>query len=188
MAAVRPVRRVRVWSPSPERLRAFVERARAAGTPAEAAASAEAAVRGAHLICTVTASPTPVLHGDWVAPGAHINAVGASTPGTRELDSALVARARLFVDRRESAAAEAGDYLIPRAEGVIGDDHILGELGDLVTERLQGRGSHEDVTVFKSLGLAVEDVAAAHYVHERAARENVGSVVHLWTTSRIANA
>src|SRR5262245_16509717 len=131
-------------------------------------ASAEEAVRGADLICTATASAEPVVLGDWIAEGAHINAVGACFPKARELDTRAVVRARLFVDRRESALAEAGDFLIPKAEGAIGDDHILGEIGELVIGRVPGRRSQKEVTLFKSLGIAVEDLAAAHRIHARA--------------------
>ncbi len=124
MRTVRTLRRVRVWSRNPESARRFAE-----SEGIEVAASAREAVQGADLICTVTASTEPVLQGDWIFPGAHVNAVGACTPRARELDAAAVARSRLFVDRRESALAEAGDFLLARAEGAVTDAHILGELG-----------------------------------------------------------
>jgi ornithine cyclodeaminase len=187
MAAVRPLRRVRVWSPTPERRDAFVsDAALRTSIPVEAVGSAEAAVRGADLICTVTAAQSPVLRNEWVQAGAHINAVGASTPTARELDGALVARAWLCVDRRESALAEAGDFLMARAEGVIGDDHIRADLGDLVTGRVPARGSPAQVTVFKSLGLAIEDVAAARYILERALGTRGGTGAPMGNPARIA--
>jgi alanine dehydrogenase len=186
MRLVRPLRRLRAWSPTATRLHAFVEHARAAtGLHVEAAGSAEEAVRGADVICTVTASPSPVLLGDWLAPGAHVNAVGASTPNARELDTAAVARARLYVDRRESTLAEAGDFLIPRRAGAILDDHIVAELGELVNGTAPGRGSRDEVTVFKSLGLAVEDAAAAHHIHALAVHHGVGTVVDLGYTATV---
>jgi ornithine cyclodeaminase len=111
--------------------------------------------------------------------GAHVNAVGASLPFARELDTAAVARGRLYVDRRESALNEAGDFLIPKREGAIGDDHIVGELGELLLGRVPGRRSGAEVTIFKSLGLAVEDVAAARFVYERAREEGQGTSVEL---------
>jgi ornithine cyclodeaminase len=180
MRAVRPVRRVRAWSRHEHHRRDFAEWAgQRYGIEVETPATAREAVEGADLICTVTASRTPVLEGAWIAPGAHINAVGASLPDARELDTAAVVRSRLFVDRRESAFNEAGDFLIPRAEGAISDEHLRGELGDILVGRATGREDGTQVTLFKSLGLAVEDVAAAHVVHREAERRNVGTVVEL---------
>jgi alanine dehydrogenase len=166
---VRKLRRVRVWSRRPESARRFAaaESARH-GLPVEATPSAEAAVAEADLVCTVTSSHQPVLAGSWLAAGSHVNAVGASLAAARELDSAAVARARLFVDRRESAVNESGDFLMPLREGAIHEDHILGEIGDLLLGRVAGRRAAEDITLFKSLGLAAEDLAAAHHVYLRA--------------------
>ena len=133
MKAVRPLRRVRVWSRNPQHARAFAERGSARhGLRIEAVGSARAAVEGADLVCTTTSSREPVLEGAWLATGAHVNAVGACTRDARELDTAGVAGARLYVDRRESALNEAGDFLIARSEGAIGDDHIVGELGEVL--------------------------------------------------------
>ncbi len=180
MAVVRPLRRVRVWSRSDARRAEFVAWARTRATVlVEAAGSAREAIDGADLICTVTSARAPVLEGSWIAPGAHVNAVGSSVPSARELDGEAVRRARLFVDRRESALNEAGDFLIARREGVIGDGHILGEIGDLLLGRMAGRTSDADVTLFKSLGLAVEDVAAAELVNREAERRGLGLVVEL---------
>ena len=180
MQAARRLRRVRAWSRNPEHVRAFVDRAaRRSGIAVEAAASAREALQGADLVCTVTASREPVLRADWLAPGTHVNAVGASVPSARELDSDTVARARLFVDRRESALAEAGDFLIPRAEGRVDDNHIQAELGEVLLRRRPGRLSPTDLTVFKSLGLAVEDLAAARLVHARALEAGAGTWVEL---------
>ena len=131
-------------------------------------ASAREAVEGADLICTVTAATEPILLGDWIAPGAHVNAVGACTPNARELDAAAVARARLFTDRRESLLAEAGDFLLARGEGAVGDDHLLGELGELLEGTIPGRRSGEEITLFKSLGIAVEDLAAGRFLYDKA--------------------
>jgi ornithine cyclodeaminase len=180
MQAVRALRRVRVWSRDAAHARAFAERASARhGLAVEAAPSARAAVEGADLVCTVTSAVEPVLRGEWLAAGAHVNAVGACFAAARELDTAAVVRARLFVDRRESALAESGDFLIPRREGAIADDHIRGELGDLVLGRLPGRTAPDEVTLFKSLGLAVEDLAAAHHVWRRALETGAGVDVDL---------
>jgi alanine dehydrogenase len=134
-------------------------------------------VEGAAIICTTTMASEPVLQGQWVAPGAHINAIGASTPGFRELDTAAVVQSRVFVDRRESALNEADDIRLPLRDGLVGEDHILGELGDVLLGRAQGRTSPTDVTLFKSLGLAVEDLAAAHYVYTRGSAQGIGAMV-----------
>jgi ornithine cyclodeaminase len=145
--------------------------------PVRAVESAEAAVRGADILCTTTASPTPVLVGDWLEPGAHVNAVGACFPGTRELDTRAVLRSRLFVDRRESALSEAGDILIPMKEGALDESHIVGELSDVLLDRVPGRRTRDEVTLFKSLGIAVEDLAAAHTIHARARAAGRGFAV-----------
>jgi ornithine cyclodeaminase/alanine dehydrogenase-like protein (mu-crystallin family) len=180
MAAVRRLRRVRAWSPNPARAAAFAESAAAlAGCPIELVAGPGEAVTGADLVCTTTAARTPILEGAWLAPGAHVNAVGACVPSARELDGAAVARARLYVDRRESALAEAGDLLLARGEGAIGDDHIAGEIGEILVGAREGRRSADEITLFKSLGLGVEDVAAAHFIHRRARAEGAGTALEL---------
>ena len=151
---VRPFEEVRVWSP--RRAAAF---AREFGV--RAAPSAEAAVRGADVVVTATTSPTPVLAGAWLAPGAHINAVGAPRPDWRELDDAVLARARLFVDSRAAAAAESGDVI------AAGLERVVGEIGEVAAGARPGRQSEDEVTLFKSLGLAVEDVATADLVYRK---------------------
>ena len=181
ISLVRPIDRVRVWSRSGDRAKRFAERAAATGAPIEACATAREAVDGADIVCTVTSSREPVLHGDWLKPGAHVNAVGASLASARELDSATVAKARLYVDRRESTLNEAGDFLVPKGEGLIGDDHIVGEIGELLLDppRIEGRRSPRELTVFKSLGLAIEDVASARRVYDRAVATGAGSWIQL---------
>ena len=169
MCAVRPIRHVRVWSRTAERAAQFAAwGAERFGLAVEVAATPAQAVRDAEVICTVTASREPVLEGAWVAPGAHVNAVGASIASARELDTAAVAQASLYVDRRESVLAEAGDFLIPRDEGAVDNDHVRGELGELVLGRVAGRTAPGERTLFKSLGLAVEDVASARHIYEKA--------------------
>jgi|EndMetStandDraft_5_1072996.scaffolds.fasta_scaffold02627_4 ornithine cyclodeaminase len=180
VALVRPLQRVRVWSRDPAHVARFVEAARARHPFAiEAAPTAREAVSDADVVCTVTSSREPVLQGAWLRPGTHVNAVGASLRTARELDAAAVAAARVFVDRRESAANEAGDLLMARAEGAIGDDHVQAELGEILVGRADGRRSPAEITVFKSLGLAVEDVASAHHIHARAAERGMGTWVEL---------
>ena len=176
MACARPLRRVRVWSRTAERRNDFMRQAKTRlGIDVEPCTTSHDAVQGADIICTITASRDPVLQGEWLAPGAHINAVGASIPRARELDTAAVVRSRLFVDRRESTLNEAGDFLVPRGEGAITDAHIRGEIGELVAGTAVGRASDDDVTLFKSLGLAVEDVACAAYLYKRALSEGAGT-------------
>ena len=178
MACVRRLRRVRVASRDPERARAF---ARSHGErfafPVQAVASVEEAVRGADLVVTATSSATPVLRREWVATGAHLNVIGASLPDRREVDGATVAAASLFVDRRESAQNEAGDYLLALREGAIREGHIRAELGEVLTARHPGRTAKDEITLFKSLGLAVEDLAAAAVVYRRAKEAGAGQWV-----------
>jgi ornithine cyclodeaminase len=121
----------------------------------------------------------PVVSGEWLSAGAHVNAVGSSVSSARELDTAAVVRSRLYVDRRESALAEAGDFLLAKNEGAVGDEHIVGEIGEVAIGRVAGRGSREEITLFKSVGLAVEDVAAARLVAERARVLGPGDVLEI---------
>ena len=178
IVAVRPLRRVRIWSRNPAHAAALAsELLPRFKVPIEAAASAEAAVRTADIVATVTASPEPILERGWLKEGVHINAVGSSIPTSREIDSATMAAARLFVDRRESALAEAGDLLIAVREGAVTADHIVSELGDVIIGKNPGRRSPGELTLFKSLGLAVEDVASAAYLARRARETGTGHTV-----------
>ena len=184
VCAVRPIRHVRVWSRSGSavggRAHALAARVKSAlGIDIVLSDSVEAAVRNADVVCTITSSRIPLLEGRWLAPGSHVNAVGASIKDARELDSRAVVQARFFADRRESVMAEAGDFLIPLAEGVVTLDHLRGELGDLVSGTVQGRTSPEQMTVFKSLGLAVEDVAALRHIYTQAMLRGRGQSVDL---------
>jgi ornithine cyclodeaminase/alanine dehydrogenase-like protein (mu-crystallin family) len=168
MRAVRNFDRVVVWSRTPRRLPELEE-----------AASAEEAVRDADVVVTATSSAEPILKREWLKPGVHINAVGSSIPTARELDTATMREAALFVDRRESTVNEAGDFLFPQREGAIGPEHIRAEIGELLIGSVEGRRSPDELTVFKSLGLAVQDLAAAEHVLRRAEAEDAGSVVSL---------
>jgi ornithine cyclodeaminase/alanine dehydrogenase-like protein (mu-crystallin family) len=176
MRAVRELRRVRVFAVPRESAEEFAAReAKLHGLEVEVVESALEAVAGADLICTVTTASEPVLRGEWVSPGAHVNAVGAYSPTTRELDSALVAQSRLFADRAEALRSEAGEFIIPRDEGLIGDDHIAGEIGEVLAGAAPGRTSPQEITLFKSLGIAVEDLAAARRVYDRAKERSLGT-------------
>ncbi len=180
LARVRELREIRVWSPRPESRERFArEMAHRAPVKIRPAASAEEAVRGATLIALVSGATEPIVSNEWVEDGAHICAVGACRPTHREMDGALVARARLIVDSRAGALVEAGDVVLPIQEGRFGPDHIVAELGDVVAGRARGRTSTRDVTVFKSLGMAVEDVAAAELAYRRACERGLGRGVAL---------
>lgn len=180
IAAVRPLRRVGIWSRNPQRADALVSELRPRfDFPIEAEDSPETAVRAADVIATVTASSEPILQRAWLKEGVHINAVGSSIPTSREIDTATMAAARLFVDRRESALAEAGDLLIPMLEGAVKGDHVQAELGDVIIGKDPGRRSAHELTLFKSLGLAVEDVASAAYVAYRARETGTGQTVKM---------
>lgn len=137
--------------------------------------SAEEALRDADVVCTVTSSAEPVVLGDWLKPGAHVNAVGACFPHTRELDGTAMACATLFTDRRESCEKEAGDYIQAVAEGAIAEGHIRAELGEVLAGDAPGRTSEDEITVFESLGLAVEDLASAEYLVRRAGETGTGT-------------
>lgn len=165
MAAVRDIRSVAVYDQNAQAARRYCEEMAAQfGIPVTAADSAREAVEGADIVCTVTPSREPYLEADWIAPGTHINAVGAFTPTTREVTSALVAKAKLYADQVEAMRKECGEYLVPLQEGLIGPDHIVGSLGDVLLGRAPGRSSEEEITLFDALGLAVEDVACAKYL------------------------
>ena len=180
MLLVRPIRRVRVWSLPLEDAREFAElESDRHGIEVECMGTALEAVEGADIICTTTSAREPVLLSTMVSPGAHINAVGSCTPQAREVDTETVLRSRLFVDCRESTLQEAGDFLIPKNEGVIGEDHILGEIGEILLGRVKGRRSGDEITLFESLGLAVEDLVSARYVYDRAIEKKMGTFVDL---------
>ena len=174
MAAVRDFDSVRIWSRSREHAQALGRE-----IDGVAVSTAEEALEGADVVCTTTTAREPIVRLEWLAPGAHVNAVGSSIPTTRELDTATMAAAALFVDRRESTLNESGDYLLAAAEGTIGPDHIRAELGELLTGKAEGRTSGDELTVFKSLGLAVEDLAAAEHLYGRAREEGAGTEVEL---------
>jgi len=163
-------------------IRIWARRAEAAGelaadVGAVVAPSVDAALFGAEIVCTTTSAREPVVERRWLAPGAHVNAVGSSIPSTRELDTETVAGSSFFVDRRESALNEAGDYLLAAAEGAIGPEHIRAELGEVLAGMHPGRERDDELTVFKSLGIAVEDLASAELVVRRAREQGVGTEV-----------
>jgi ornithine cyclodeaminase/alanine dehydrogenase-like protein (mu-crystallin family) len=175
---VRPIQRALVVGRTPDKANAFVEALRTSvHFELEAVEDPATAVREADIVVTATTSPEPVLRGAWVAPGTHVNGVGASRPSSRELDTELVATASLFADRIESVRNEAGEFRLALEEGKIAPDHIRAELADVLTGDRPGRTSAEEITLFRSLGLAVEDLAAASFVLDRATASGAGTSV-----------
>jgi ornithine cyclodeaminase len=178
IAAVRSLKRVRVADCVFAQTQKFVaEMSPQYDFPIEAAPNVEAAVRNADIVVTITTSTEPVIRREWISDGAHLNIIGASQPNAREVDGATVAASKLFVDRRESTLKESGDYLLALQEGAIGPDHIRGEIGDLLLGSIRGRTSGRDITMFKALGLAIEDVAAAQFLYEQAKQKRNGTWV-----------
>jgi ornithine cyclodeaminase/alanine dehydrogenase-like protein (mu-crystallin family) len=175
LSLVRKLTDIRCWSPTVAHTRKFVGDSR--GVPLRATESAADAVRDADIIVLVTSSSTPVIKDAWVKPGACVIAVGACRPNQREMDPALVARARLIVDSRAAALKEAGDIVMAIQEGWFGEDHIAAELGQVAADPKQGRTSADQVTIFKSLGMAVEDVAAADLAYRRATELSRGAAI-----------
>lgn len=175
LSLVRKFADIRCWSPTQANVRKFVDESK--GLPVRAADSAESATSGADIVVLVTASPTPVISDAWVKPGACVIAVGACRPSQREMDPALVARARLIVDTRAAALQESGDVVMGIQEGRFTADHIAAELGEVVANPKLGRTSADQITIFKSLGMAVEDVAAADLAYRRAAQVARGAAI-----------
>jgi ornithine cyclodeaminase len=178
LAAVRAIKRVRVACRNIEHAEELVSEMQPQFLfSIEPVRTNEEAVRGADLIVTATSSLEPVINTEWISPGAHINAIGTHSPNSREIDGATMAAARIFVDRRESALSEAGDYLLAAKEGAVTPESILGEIGELLIGAKIGRTSATDITLFKSLGLAVEDVVSADYLYRKAVSQNAGTSV-----------
>ncbi len=185
LAATRPLAQVRVAGSSAAKAAAFasdvapaaLDEVAVRGIPVVACDSVREAVDGAGIVVTATSSQVPVLRREWLTPGVHINAVGACLPHARELDTATVAEAAVFADSRESVLAESGDYLLAAADGVIGPDHVRAEIGDLLAGLAPGAGrrSGAEITVFESLGLAVEDLAAAFVAYDAARESGTGT-------------
>jgi ornithine cyclodeaminase/alanine dehydrogenase-like protein (mu-crystallin family) len=178
MLAVRSLRRIRVWARDPGKAAAFAlaEGARHRVT-IETSPSVQEAVAGADIICTLTKAREPILLGEWLSPGVHLNIVGSSIATTAEIDTPAVVKARFFVDYRESTVNEGGEYLRALKAGAITPDHILGEIGEVANGSKPGRCAPADVTLYKSLGIAPQDLASAHHVFEKARAAGLGQVI-----------
>ncbi|WP_444993823.1 ornithine cyclodeaminase family protein [Aliikangiella sp. IMCC44359] len=172
---IRDITKVNVWSRNPENAKKFaLNESQRHQMEIESFSSAEEAVKGADIICTTTWAAEPILKGEWLEKGVHINGAGASVPFMRELDTNAVVKSRLYVDRIESTLNEAGDFLIPKEEGALSDDHIVGEIGEILINNLSGRESDSEITLFKSLGIGLEDVAAANHIYKKVKQTGEG--------------
>ena len=178
MLAVLNIKKFRVWSRNRDHASRMARKANSLfDLKIEETSSAREAVTGADVICTTTSAKEPILNGEWIAEGAHINAVGYFSPSSRELDSEAVARSSLFVDRRESTINEAGEFRMARDEGKIDDSHIKGEIGDVLIGKVPGRRDGAEITLFRSLGIATEDVAATMKIYKNSLSKNIGNWV-----------
>jgi len=178
MLAVRSLRRIRVWARDAKKAADFarVEGARHR-VAIEAMDTVPQAMAGADIVCTLTKAREPILPGELLAPGVHLNVVGSSIAGAAEIDTVAVVKSRFFVDYRESTVNEGGEYLRALEAGAIGPEHILAEIGEVAKGSTPGRRSASDVTLYKSLGIAPQDLASAHYVLEKARAAGVGQII-----------
>ena len=159
---VRQLDSIVVWGRDRQRARGFAERLQPQmGVPITAAPTVQETGSEADIICTLTSSYDPILKGEWVRPGTHVNAVGSSYAGPAEIDNDLVARSRFIVDSREGVLQQGGEFLRAKAAGLVGDEHIVGEIGQVLAGEIEGRRNKDEVTIYKSLGHVVQDLAAA---------------------------
>jgi ornithine cyclodeaminase/alanine dehydrogenase len=180
VAAVRPIREARVFDVIPEAADSYAaEMSEKLGIRVTRADTAEAAVRDMDVVCAASTSKTPVVLGAWLKPGAHINGVGSHSVDARELDTEAIVRSKVVVDTTDAALAEAGDLITPIQEGAITADHIHAELGDIITGTKPGRTSDQEITLFKSQGIAIQDVATAQLVYQKAKERGIGTEVNL---------
>jgi alanine dehydrogenase len=173
MLLVRKIKKITLWSRNEIHAKQLAEKvAGKINLEIKVVKNPEEAIRGSDIICTVTGSIEPIVKGEWVSKGTHINAVGACTPVARELDTATILKSKLFTDCYESLFNEAGDFIIPKNEGVIDDSYVKGEIGEILLEKKTGRTSNEEITIFKSLGLAVEDIFAVNHIYRKLIEKN----------------
>jgi alanine dehydrogenase len=178
LCRVRKIRKIKLYSPSGASAAAVKKDLETeSGAAIEIFRSAEQTVRDSDMIVTATTSNTPVLSREWLKPGAHINAVGSHRPDQREIDGPTVARAKVVVDSREAIMAECGDILLAIKEGSISESHIHGEIGDILAGIKPARSSTDEITLYKSVGIAIQDVATANLVYHRAREQRIGTDV-----------
>ena len=165
---VRNIKQVYLWSRNPQNAKELAEKTISKySIPVTTTATVKEAIMNADIVCTVTASKEPVVAGEWIAAGTHINAVGSSVRSARELDTAAIIKSKLFADRYESLFNEAGDFLIPRNEGIVTDEDVKAEIGEVLLGIKKGRESDDEITLFKSLGIAAEDIFSAYHIYEK---------------------
>jgi ornithine cyclodeaminase len=178
MLSVRPLRRIRIWARDRDKARLFAEAQGARHRIAiETSATVREAIAGADIICTMTKAREPILQGDWLTPGVHLNVVGSSIAAAAEIDTAAVVKARFFVDCRNSTVNEGGEYLKALRAGAITPEHIVAEIGEVANGSKAGRSSPLEITLYKSLGIAPQDLASAHYVLNKARAAGKGQVI-----------
>ncbi len=179
IATVRPIRTIRVWGRDIAKAERFAAKQREAGFEAQAFADAKEAVAGADIVCTVTSSSQPILQGGWLAPGTHVNAIGASVPSCRELDAECVRRAGVWVDYMPMALTSAGELVEAIGSGLIEPGHIRGEIGAVVNGDLAGRGGDDEVTLYRSLGVPAQDIEIANFLYAAARAKKIGIRIQL---------
>ena len=179
MAAVRPISQIRIWGRNARNAEALAATLRNADMPAIVAATVAEAVADADIICTTTAAATPILHGQHVRPGTHVNLVGSAIPTTAEADTALVAMSQFYGDYRAATLAQAGEFHNAIAAGLITADHLIGEIGELILGRIPGRQDDTAITLYKSLGVTAQDLTAADAILEAARAHGMGQEINL---------
>ena len=165
---VRQIKQINIWSRTKKNAEDLAAKTLSLHKiPVQVNETVKEAVNNANIICTVTSSKEPLVMGEWVKPGAHINAVGSSIAVARELDTNTVAKSKLFTDCYESLFNEAGDFLIPKKEGAVTDEHVKAEVGEVLLGQKKGRENDEEITLFKSLGIAMEDILSAYHIYQK---------------------
>ena len=178
MTTILNLEEIRVWSKNKKNAKKLVEEQRKKyAIPFRPFDTVNEAIYNADIICTTTAAVEPILQGNYLMQGVHINAVGSSVRNTRELDGFAIKLSKLYVDKIESTINESGDFLMAKQEGTIDDNHIIGTLGEILTKKKKGRNNINDITLFKSLGLAVEDIATAFFIYDKYVKSNKGNWV-----------
>ena len=165
------------WGRDPEKAEAFADKQRAAGFDAKGCDDAQTAVAGADIVCTVTSARTPILSGEWLTPGTHVNAVGASVPSIRELDDACVTRSGIWVDYMPMALTSAGEIVEAIRDGLISKDHLKGEIGAVINGAIPGRTSDDQITLYRSLGVPAQDIEFANFFYAVARSKGLGATV-----------
>lgn len=180
MLAVRAVKTILIWGRDPQKAQSFAKAmSEEIGADVTAAPDIETAVRAADLICTTTSSPEPIVKGAWLRPGAHVNLVGAAIASSAEVDEDVVTKSRFVTDYRPAAMAAAGELLRAIESGAIAENHIVAEIGEIAAGRIKGRTAKDEITVYKSLGVAAQDLAAGHWLYEKSLRLGFGTDINM---------